>query len=393
MDKLKMKSFVVEYRSRIKAGNCFIYFNNKLDQHQTKVLLRASGIVIQIDDDVYKIETKNFFNINIKSFHSLLVKDAYISFRFIVDEDKFDSEVLLVNGSESKFQRIKLNVESNKDGVDMAITCSNCSSLITSQKEVTLKRILELPSSNLDVSDWFCHRHGDEKIFNDGENKEESSSGCFDEKTHQFQPKTHDLFYGPFCLLMNSQLMDMTRLRQKRQLIYCKRCLQPMGEHRDTITKFWCDSVKFNGRPFFDVDSPITLIRNVIKNHLACDGLMYLAPIVKIIFESAKPTDEHKVNVLIQVMEKNLQLLRLNLEDSKLTEQRSIKVMYLKLNHADADDERTLNYWRKDINVVTFELSFKMFHSLCEYLKTQSELIPEVYRSNNSFQFSYIEYL
>lgn len=388
-----MKSFTVEYRSRLKAGNCFIYFNNKLDMHQTKVSLRASQILIQVDDDVHKIETKDFFNINIKSFHSLVVKDAFMSFRFIVDEDQFDAEVLQINGDGNKFQRIKLSVESNNAGTDVAISCSNCESLITNEKEVTLKRILELPSSNLDVSDWFCHRHGDEKIFNDSENKEETSSVCFNEETQHFQPRTHDLFYGPFCLLINSQLLDLTRLRQKQKLIYCKRCLQPMGDSRTTVTKFWCDSVKFNGRPFFDLDSPIALIKNVIKNHLACDGLMYLAPIAKIIFESAKPTDDKKVNVLIQVMEKNLQLLKLNLEDSKLVEKRTTKVMYLKLNQADDDDERTLKYWRKDINVVTFDLSFKMFHTLCEYLKAQSELIPEIYRYNNSFQFSYIEFL
>lgn len=392
MDKLKIKSFIIESRSRIQSGNCFISFNNALDKHQTKVSLKSSEIVIRVDDDEHKIETKKFFDINIKSFHSLLVKENFMSFRFITaNEKQFDTELLKLDGSSSKFQRIKVRLEEKNEPHPVSVTCSNCDSSLTNDKEVKFRRILELPSSNLDVSDWFCHRHGDEKLFDDTNNQAESTTVCFDEKTHQFQPKTHDIFYGPFCLQMNSQLLDKSRLREKRKIIYCKRCLQLMGETSSSITKFWCDSVKFNGQSFFDVASPIDLIKVVIKNHLSCDGLVSLVPIVKIIFESAIPSDDKKVHILIQVMDKNLQLLRLNLDDSLLMERSSIKVMYLKLNQDNDDDERTLKYWLKDINIATFELSFKMFHTLCEYLKAQSELIPDVYRSNNGFQLSYIE--
>lgn len=385
MEKLKISSFVIEYRPRIKAGNCFICFSSSLDKHQTTVSLKLTEIVILIDEDVHKIETKNLFDINIKSFHSLLVKDNYMSFRFITaNESQFDTEVLKVNGTVNKFQRISLSVDSEKD---FSVNCSNCDSLLTVDPAVTLKRIRELPSANLDVSDWFCHRHGDEKIFDNQE------STCFDEATQQFQPRVNDVFYAPFFFLMNDQHFDKSRLRQKRKLIHCKRCLQLMGESSSAVTKFWCESVKFNGKPFFDVDSPISLIKNVIKNHLASDGLMYLAPIVKIIFEAAVPTDDQKVHILIQVMDKNLQLLRLNLDDLQLLERRSIKVMYLKLNNENADDERALKYWQKDMSITTFELSFKLFHTLCEYLKAQSQLIPEAYRINNCFQLSYIEFL
>lgn len=392
MDKLKIKSFVIEHRSRIQAGNCFISFSNALDKHQTKILLKSSEIVIRVDDDEYKIETKKFFDINIKSFHSLLVKDNFMSFRFITaNEKQFDAEVLKLDGSSNKFQRIKVRLDVSNEPHAVSVTCSNCDSSITLEKEVEFRRILELPSSNLDISDWFCHRHGDEKLFDDSNTQAESSTVCFDEKTHQFQPKTHDIFYGPFCLLMNSQLLDKSRLREKRKAIYCKRCLQLMGETSQSITKFWWESVKFGGQSFFDVASPIDLIKVVIQNHLSCDGLACLVPIVKIIFESSTPSDDKKVHIIIQVMDKNLQLLRLNLDDSQLKERSSIKVMYSKLSPDNDDDERTLKYWQKDINVVSFELSFKMFHMLCAYLKAQSELIPDVYRTNNCFQLSYIE--
>lgn len=392
MDILKIKSLTIEHRSRIQAGNCFISFNNNLEKHQTKVSLKQSEVIVQVDDDVYTIETKDFFEINIKSFHSLLVKDSFISFRFITaNEKQFDAEVLKAGGEFTKFQRIKLSLDSNKSGaVDAVVACSNCDSSITNNLHLTLQRILELPSSNLDVSDWFCHRHDDEKLFDDTSN--ESAASCFDEKTHQFQPKRNDVFYGPFYLLMNSQNFDKTRLIQKKKLIYCKRCLQMMGESNNTITKLWCESVKFNGKPFFDVDSSINLLKLVIKNHLACDGFVQVAPIAKIIFESVI-RDNQKIHILVQVMDRSLQLLKLNLKDSKLLKSQSIKLMYLKLNHENADDERALKYWQKDINIVTYELSFKMFYTLSEYLKSQSELIPDAYRTNNGFQLSYVDLL
>lgn len=392
METLKIKNLTIEHRSRIQAGNCFIRFSNNLDKHQTKVSLKQSEIIVKVDKDVHTIETKDFFDINIKSFHSLLVSDSFISFRFITaNEKQFDAEVLKTGGELTKFQRIKLSLDSSKSELEnVVVACSNCDSSVTINQPLTLRRILELPSSNLDVSDWFCHRHDNEKLFDETQN--DSVQSCFDEKTHQFQPKLTDVFYGPFFLLMNSQNFDKNRLRQKKKMIYCKRCLQLVGESSGAITKLWCESVKFNEKTFFDVDSSINLLKLVIRNHLACDGFVQVAPIAKIIFESVV-RDDQKVHILVQIMDRNLQLLKLNLEDFKLLKSQSIKLMYLKLNHENADDERALKYWQKDINIVTYELSFKMFHTLSEYLKSQSELIPDAYRSNNGFQLSYLDLL
>lgn len=391
MENLKIKNLVIEFRKRIQSGNCFISFNNTLDKHQTRVSLKSSEFIIQIDDDVHKVDTKDFFEINIKSFHSLLVKDSFISFRFITS-NQFDTELLKVGDTTNKFQRIKLSVDSNGSEVDVAIKCSNCESSLTTAKDVKVRRILELPSSNLDISEWFCHRHSDEKLFDDAENKCESPS-CFNEKTQQFQPKLHDILHGPFCLLMNSQLFDKNRMIEKRNQLYCKRCLQSIGESNVNFIRFWWETVKFNNRLFFDVASTIDLVKLVIRNHLSCDGMTFLTPIVKIIFEATIPNDDKKVHVLIQVMDRNLQLLKLNLDDFQLVEQSTIKVMFLKLTHSNEDDAKTLKYWQKDVNVTNYELSCKMFHTLCEYLIAQSELIPDIYRTNNSFQFSYIQCL
>lgn len=393
MDRLKIKSLVVEHRQRLQAGCCFIGFNNSLDKHKTMVSLKTTEFMIRVDEEEYTVDTKAFFEMNMNSFHALVCKDSFLSFRFITASPKqFDAELLKVNDTACKFQRISLSLDSNGEVQETTIKCSNCESSITNDKTISVKRVLELPSSNLDVSEWFCHRHGDEKLFDDSQNNEDSSSvNCFDEKTQQFQPRINDIFYGPFCLLINSRVLNTASFREKRKQLYCKRCLQLVGVRNGSSIKFWWESVKFNERLFFSVASSIDLIRLVIRNHLASEA--FVSPIVKFIFECSLPSEEDKkVHLLIQVMEKNLQLLKINLESFKFEQQPTVKVMYLKLDHTSDDDKNTLAYWQKEIGVTNYEMSFKMFHSFCGYLQTQSELIPDNFRSNNGFQFSYIPY-
>jgi hypothetical protein len=368
---------------RLQAGNCFINFNGPLGKCETKVLLKSDQIIIQINNESHTIETSEFFSINVKSFYNLLVKDTFISFRFIT-EKRFDAEVI-PNGSSSnsvKFQRLEVIVE-KEDPV--TLTCSNCESTLT-DKDVTFKRILELPSNSMAISDWFCHRHEGEKIF-------QESDKCFNEETIKFEPKPNDLFYGPFHLLFNSQIFDMSRFRQK-EYFHCKRCLQLICKKSSgNCLHFWWENVKFNGQFMYrGIVEPIDLVRRITANHISCDSLAYLSPIIKIIFESSVPNTGQKLHLLLQIMDKNLKLLKLDKYKFKLVEVSSIKVMFLILNQIDNDDdERTLKYWQKDINTQTFEFSFKMFTIFSDYLAAQAEIIPEIYRFNNSFQLSYIE--
>lgn len=383
MENLEIKHFSIEFLKRLQAGNCFIKFNGALGKCETKVLLNSDQIIIQIGNESHKIETSDFFSINVKSFYNLLVKDTFISFRFIT-EKRFEVEVI-ENGPSSnsvKFQRLDVIIE-KEDPV--TLTCSNCDSQLT-DKNVTFKRILELPSSGMEISDWFCHRHEGEKIF-------QESDKCFNEETNKFEPKPNDLFYGPFHLLFNSQIFDMSRFRQKKSF-HCKRCLQLIcKKSHGNCLHFWWENIKFNGQLMYSgIIEPIDLVRRIIANHISCDSLAYLSPIVKIIFESSAPNTGQKLNILLQVMDKNLKLLRLDKEKLKLIEVPSIKVMFLILDQiGNDDDERTLKYWQKDINTMTFEFSFKMFSIFSDYLASQAEIIPEIYRYNNSFQLSYIE--
>lgn len=391
MENQKISTFVIEFRRNIQAGNVFIKFNSKLADSQTKVLLKSHEIIIQIDNEEYTIETGDFFNINVKSFYNLCVKDNFISFRFITANG--EDFVVPSTNEGIKYQKLKLNVSNEND---VKVTCSNCDSLLTIEKEINFKRVLELPSSNMAISDWFCHRHDGDKLFQSGHcNNNNNPNECFNEETQMFKPKMSDIFYGPFHLLLNARHFELNRFRPKKNtnLMHCKRCLQLLCQMGNSSLMFWWENVKLNGKFLYsDIETPADLVKWVICNHVSCDSLSYLSPIIKIIFESINPNSGHKIHILLQIMDKNLKLLKLKLDDFKLTEVKTIKVMYLKLDHQNSDDdERTLKYWQKDINTMTFEFSFKMFHLFSEYLEKQSDMIPEMYRYNNSFQLSYIE--
>lgn len=381
--KLKIRCLVIEYMHRLKCCNVYIRFNHQLEEHQTKVSLKATEIQIRTNDEVHIVNTSKFFLVNLDSFCNLRVQDDCMSFRMLVADEQFKSEVIELTDASIEYQKIQPTLKNEE--TSLTITCSNCSSQLTVEKEVIIRRVLELPSSKCDVSDWFCHRHSNEELFHtDG-------SSCFNEKTQQFQPKTMDIFYSPFSLLVNQALFDQSRLRRKKETIYCKRCLQLLGYGSSSSIRFWWECIKFGRELFYPYENPVDLIIGVIRNHLA--GLTFLSPIVKIIFEASVPNEGRKIHILIQVMDKSLQLFRLNLKTFELEKRPSIKIMYLKLSEQTDDNERALKYWQKDINITTFELSCKMFHKFCEYLLDQSRFIPESYRSNNSFQLSYIEFM
>lgn len=330
------------------------------------------------------------------------------------DDKSFSSEIIAKPTSDEssiKFENLNLNVMTNQD---IKISCSNCEQPLTIEKEVSFNRILSLPSSSLAVSDWFCHIHSGQKIFqpniqpksqsfntkhdtndnhDDGIEEEvevKEDSQCFNEDTQVFQPKINDLFYGNFHILINSKIIELNRFRHKSGELRCKRCLQLICQKNYTSRSlmFWYENIKFNGNFLYCHLSPIDLIKKVICNHISHNP----SPIIKLIFEAIIPSSTNRVHILLQIMDKNMKILKLNLDNSTLTEHKSIKVIFLKLTQDNSNDdhERTLKYWQKDFSILSLEVSFNLFHILCEYLQSMCLLIPESLRFHNFFQLSYI---
>jgi hypothetical protein len=411
MEYLKLRSFLIEFRHRIQSANVFLTFNENLANNtKTKILLKVNEISISIDNQNYKIDINNFFNINIKSICNLIIKNNSISFRFNTNETNFDKELLKLNlqdtveQPENSISGSKINVICNDK---YSLNCSNCKSNLAAldsedQNSVQFSRILELPSNGLDLNEWFCHKPHS-LIVNDNRNSECISNEINDCHRHDavsnlFKPKNCDLFYSNFYVLFNRDIIDASRVRQKRNYFYCKRCLNFLGEKtsNDSI-KMWCENFCFNDQlPFYQNKNVFDNIIHLIKMQIAqSDAFLYLSSIVKIIFEAKVPKNDSQLYLLIQIMDRNLDLYKLNLENFKLEQTKGIKIMYhciaITPDDKDTDDLKTLNYWKKDMDSVVYEISSNIYHKFCKYLESNSKFIPDFYRKNNLFYLSYID--
>lgn len=397
MERLAITSFLIEHRSRIQSANVFIVFNQNLSENnnETKIQLTPDAIIINTDQNKYQISVKSFFNINIKTLCNLIVKNNSMSFRFNTNENNFGLELLeLKNDVSIDKDKNSIKINTNED---LMINCSNCKSNLT-EKPVNIQRILELPSGGLDLNDWFCH-----KPHNLITNKTNNSS-CFNEEedgvTSKFQPKINDIFYSHFYVLMNQSAIDASKLRIKNQVMHCHRCLQYLGElPNSTSMKLWCENIRFNETtPFFEhlgAKSVISLIRDTINNFQIESSYLFLSSIIKVLFETKIPSSENvdaKMYLLIQIMDKNLDLFKLNQTSFMLEKTQSLKLMYhiININNVSDDqkDQETLKFW---MNETSYELSFKVFNQFCKYLEGNSKFIPDFYRKNNLFYLSYID--
>lgn len=407
MENLKLRSFLIEFRHRIQSANVFLTFNEDLSNNtETKIQLKVNKILIRIDSVEYKIDINSFFNINIQSICNLIIKNNSISFRFNTNDSKFDKEFLKLNLQDSvdqmeKISAKEINVQCNED---YSFNCSNCKSNLLVENVIKFSRILELPSPGLDLNDWFCHKPHS-LIVNDNKNSECVNKEIIDCHKHEtvsnlFKPKNCDLFYSNFYVLINRDIIDAKRLKEKKNYIYCKRCLNFLGEitSNDSV-KFWCENFCFNDHLSFyqcknnDLDNIIDLIKS--QTTQTENTFFYLTSIVKIIFEAKLPKNDTKLYLLIQIMDRNLDLYKLNMETFKLEQTKGLKIMYhcmaIEPNEEDTDDLKTLSYWRKDMDTVNHEISSYIYYKFCKYLESNSKFIPDFYRKNNLFYLSYID--
>ena len=163
--------------------------------------------------------------------------------------------------------------------------------------------------------------------------------------------------------------------------------------------KLWCENFRFNETTSFyeklGTESVIHLIRDTINNFQIESTYLFLSSIIKILFETKIPNSENvgaKMYLLIQIMDKNLDLFKLNQTSFLLEKTQSLKLMYhtIDLNNMrdDHKDQDTLKFW---MNETSYELSFKVFNQFCKYLDGNSKFIPDFYRKNNLFYLSYID--
>ncbi|XP_063835402.1 uncharacterized protein LOC135084568 [Ostrinia nubilalis] len=409
-----IKNIFMELRSRLRS--CNVYITTGVDFSKNcnlKISIQSNCIVINLYDD-YKLKRSD----SLSSIESLSDCDEYdeetdvtavipidefcylipnsmsclkinqntISFRILTEPKNggnFYNEILSPNKSPDSVKTSKLKINVQVDN-ELKFICRNCSNVV-SEESVKFDRVLELPSVNMDISDWFCHAHG-------STNHEEV-----------LKPNKKDFLYRLtfFQINKNSLAEKTNRFNSKRDIYHCNRCLAWLGLKTKDSVKLFNTEVKIiqNGteQAVFSHKSPsdnmttddfiFTIEKMTQEFNL---GLQYTV-MCKIVLECAISAN-NKQYLLIWVMDRELQVLK-NIgefiENDKIKLQSNLLTKILYKVESSLNEE--VETWLTDPTVVSTDISKNMFLTGVEHLQNMSLKVPECFRNTNGYCVSYLK--
>lgn len=389
-----INQILIEYSSRLQVANFFILFKKLFaDTQSVKILLKPSEISIQFDGEKVNLDLTEHFQLETCSLSLLNIGVDNVSFRLNTNnENSFRFEYLNLNNNDSPstgLLKMKINVESDKD---FQIICSNCTCPLTAI--LNYRRILELPSENLDLSEWFCHKH---HLTSDTTTTSNNHPINAKEKFNfaKFDPRDTDLLFGQFFFLFN--VTKLTNVKIKNNFIYCRRCLNFIGETvRDSTIKIWDENIKILSKlESFRLFDGTTIFENfyfIIRKNIQDFDFMSSAGLPstnKILFETKDPDGRTRF-LLLQVMNKNLELFTLSAFVNgvvHLQQLLGMKVFY----RIESDETRPMvKFWQNDVGCSNIQISKKMFTVAVDTLNEYSKFIPITYRNMGGFTISYL---
>ncbi|KAL0859802.1 hypothetical protein ABMA27_010146 [Loxostege sticticalis] len=409
-----IKNIFMELRSRLRS--CNVYITTGVDFSKNcnlKISIQSNCIVLNYYDDCklkrndslssieslsdcdeYDEETDvtaiipiaEFCYIIPNSMSCLKINQNTISFRILTEPKNggnFFNELLAPNKLQEPVQKneLKINVKANDE---LKFICRNCSNVV-SEESVKFDRVLELPSVNMDLSEWFCHAH----VSKDQEDV--------------LKPNKKDFLYRlTFFMINKSSLAEKTnKFNSKRDVYHCNRCLAWLGLKSKDSVKLFNTEVKIiqNGveqavfshkTPSDDMitDDFIFTIEKMTREFNL--GLQYTV-MCKIVLECAVSTN-NKQYLLIWVMDRELQVLKNVgefIENDKIKLQSNFLTKILFKVESSLNEE--VETWLADPGVVSTDISKNMFLTGVEHLQKMSQKVPECFRNTNGYCVSYLK--
>lgn len=415
-----IKSVLVELRSRLQSCNVFITTGISFSKDcNLKVSIQSNCIVLNYysggqkkrRDSLSSIESlsdcsedessveeisiipiQEFCRIIPNSMSCLKIDKDTISFRLLTEPESggdFYKELLTPkpdansSNSISNKENFKVNVTV---GNEVLISCGNCSNVL-SNSAIKFDRVLELPSENMDISEWFCHGH---------------SHGDLPKDEIVLKPNKLDFLYRLTYFLINISLLseETNKFNSKRNVYHCNRCLAWLGlKNKDNMMKLFNSEVViqednvemrvFTYKTSIGIKSADDFIFTVERMIKEFDlGLQYTI-MCKIVLE-CNISAENKQYLLIWVMDKELQVLR---EKSQIINDK-IELLSSTVTKLLYKIEFSLNSevesWLADPTVVSTEISKGMFSNGIKHLEKMALKIPKSFRNANGFFVSFL---
>ncbi|XP_045457459.1 uncharacterized protein LOC123667644 [Melitaea cinxia] len=420
-----VKNIFMELRSRLRSCNVYITTNVDFKKEcNLKISIQSNCIVLNYYDSPHyhnnlvtmkrrdslsSIESLSDFSeeesditciIPIQEFcfiipnsmSCLKIEKNTISFRILTEPKNggnFYAEYISIEEhKEIKVEKMNVNLKTESE---VKFLCANCSNVI-SDNFVKFDRILELPSTNMDMSEWFCHGHGHGHDPGHGHPSQD-----------MLKPKKLDFLHRLTFFVVNNNILSekVNKFNSKRTVYHCNRCLAWLGlKSKDTV-KLYNDDIKIHDN---NTDKHVFSHKNSINNISTDDfiytiecmtrefnlGLQYTM-MCKIVLECTMSATT-KQYLLIWVMDRELQVLR-NVENEnqndKVTLQSSFLTKILYKIETEMTDE--VESWLSDPTVVSTDISKSMFCQGISHLELMSLKIPESFRYTNGYCISYLK--
>lgn len=400
-----VKHIYMELRSRLRSCNVYIITNVDFKKDcNLKISIQSNCIVLNYynnlkrrdslssieslsdysddESDTCVIPIHEFYFIVPNSMSCLKIEKNTISFRILTESQNggnFYSEyVTATDNKEMKIDKLNVNLKI----VDaLRFVCANCLNII-SNDSIRFDRILELPSTNMDMSEWFCHGHG--------------------HLNTEIKSKKLDFLYRLTYFTINNNILNenLNKFNAKRVAFHCNRCLAWLGvKNKDTV-KLFNSEVKINQN---DTEKYVFSHKNTTQSIIKDDfiytiecltkefnlGLQY-AMMCKIILE-CNISATKKQFLLIWVIDKELQVLR-NTE-THISDRVILQSSYLTkiLYKIELELNEEVENWMSDPGVVSTEISKNMFTQGIKHFEQMSLKMPESFRFTNGYCVSYLK--
>lgn len=424
---MEINNVFIEHWPLLQCVNVFISFTENISD-SINVSVKNNKIALKYDKNSTTIELSNRFQLQLHTLSLLMIEKNYITFRLNTNTDNnhFELEYIDCSNSSKDIKSSdppKITIKPNEN---CTIICSNCTCQLSEM--LHFQRILELPSQNLDINDWFCHKPHQTTTttsvdVNDNNNKEKPSSPCTTTTTkfnaNKFEANANDLLYGHFCVLINAE--KFRNIKQKQNTIYCKRCLKYIGEmYQKSSIKIWNENVTIINRNdvnsnFFTDSTSIWInfmfiIEKMLKDFNFSDDVGMM-PINKILIEADSLNGKYRRYLFLQILKRNLDIYtsfdsngnnnNQCLSSINLQKINAMKIQFSVCNKIQDTNEELLlhqrrsyallKFWQNDATVVQFEISRQMFDVSVKNLIKNSNFIADCYRnSNDGFILSYL---
>ncbi|XP_026479388.1 uncharacterized protein LOC113385765 [Ctenocephalides felis] len=379
---------IIEYRPRLQSCHVFLKFNSIINKNDINIIVLNNSIEInyignhknmasKIEDiinlDLNKsdaqfhisLDTSDHFTLNKLSLSGLIYSGNEITFRLQTEpkeqnKGSFKTELItdLWKNYLTENDAYKINICKQ---TPYEISCRKCNHAMFSTQGFS--RILELPRENIDMSDWFCHKHNNQS------------------KTFAMEPEIDALFYKDNCIVINNKIFTNHQIENSNTIL-CSNCKTNIG------------SKKMNTIEFYNFAIGIKTESNNIFHIFSYDNCLYEIAVQDFIHLTKKRISDNSIllmpqYILLKIVDVNAQVLK---SDKKgvLTLKNTLKLMY----KIESEYDEVRIQWEKNeksANNIIECIPYELFTSASKHLQMMSEFIPISCKFLNGFTLSYLD--